>query len=52
MSDMSETAAPTKTISDFEARLSEADKTVASFEEEDASLLQWARGFLRSPTTS
>jgi fructose transport system permease protein len=52
MSDMSDSAAPTKTISDFEARLNEADQTVASFEEEDASLLQWTRGFLRTNPTA
>ena len=51
MSDMSDTA-PTKTISDFEAKLDSADRSVAQFDEEDASFLQWVRGFLRTnPTT-
>jgi fructose transport system permease protein len=48
---MSEQTAPTKTISDFEAKLSEADKTVASFESDDNSIIAKARGFLRvNPT--
>jgi hypothetical protein len=34
---MSETTAPTKTISDFEAKLNEADKNVASFQSDDNS---------------
>jgi fructose transport system permease protein len=48
---MTETA-PTKTISDFEAKLSEADKNVASFDLEHESLLQKARGFLRTHPTA
>jgi fructose transport system permease protein len=49
---MSDTAIPTKTISDFEAKLNEADKSVASFEEDDKTLTHKARAFLRSnPTT-
>jgi fructose transport system permease protein len=52
MSDMSDTAAPTKTISDFEAKLSEADKSIATFDEEDENLLQRARSFLRSNPTA
>jgi fructose transport system permease protein len=48
---MSETGAPTKTISDFEAKLNEADKNVASFESDDNSLLYRVRSFLRvNPT--
>lgn len=49
---MSDNSAPTKTISDFEAKLSEADKNVASFEERNISLLQRARGFLRANPTA
>ena len=49
---MSDQGAPTKTISDFEAKLTEADKTVASFERDDKSLTHLARSFLRAyPTT-
>ena len=49
---MSDQGAPTKTISDFEAKLAEADRTVASFEKDDKSLTHLARGFLRAyPTT-
>jgi fructose transport system permease protein len=48
---MTETA-PTKTISDFEAKLNEADKNVASFEQENESLLQKARSFLRNNPTA
>ena len=49
---MSDQGAPTKTISDFEAKLAEADKTVASFARDDKSLTHLARAFLRSnPTT-
>jgi fructose transport system permease protein len=44
--------APTKTISDFEAKLEEADKNVASFDLENQSLLQKARGFLRTHPTA
>jgi fructose transport system permease protein len=48
---MSDNSTPTKTISDFEAKLSEADKSVASFERDDKSLLVRVRGILRrSPT--
>jgi fructose transport system permease protein len=52
MSDMSDTATPTKTISDFEAKLAEADKNVASFDLENESFLQKARGFLRANPTA
>jgi fructose transport system permease protein len=49
---MSDITTPTKTISDFEAKLNEADKSVASFEEDDKTLTHKARAFLRSnPTT-
>jgi fructose transport system permease protein len=49
---MSDSAAPTKTISDFEAKLAEADQNVASFDQAHESLLQKARGFLRSYPTA
>lgn len=45
-------AAPTKTISDFEAKLNQADATVASFSEDDLSLLFRVRGFLRNYPTA
>jgi fructose transport system permease protein len=49
---MSESDAPTKTISDFEAKLAEADTTVASFDKDDRSLFFIVRSFLRAnPTT-
>jgi fructose transport system permease protein len=44
--------APTKTISDFEAKLDQADKAVASFAEDDLSLVSRARGFLRNYPTA
>jgi fructose transport system permease protein len=44
--------APTKTISDFEAKLSEADTAVASFAKDDKSLLQVTRNFLRNYPTA
>jgi fructose transport system permease protein len=43
---------PIKTVSDFEASLAEADKNVASFDEEHRSPLQKARGFLRANPTA
>jgi fructose transport system permease protein len=49
---MTDTSAPTKTISDFEAKLNEADKTVASFEDDDQTLLHRARAFLRENPTA
>ena len=49
---MSDQGAPVKTISDFEAKLAQADKTVASFARDDKSLPALARSFLRAyPTT-
>ncbi len=48
----SEASAPTKTISDFEAKLSQADTAVASFAEDDKSLLSQVRGFLRNYPTA
>ena len=49
---MSDNSAPTKTISDFEAKLNEADKNVASFENDDNTLIAKTRRFLGSnPTT-
>ena len=49
---MAKAETPTKTISDFEATLSEADKTVASFEQDDKSVLSRARSFLRTNPTA
>jgi fructose transport system permease protein len=49
---MNDTSAPTKTISDFEAKLSEADANVASFETDDKSLVARARSFLRENPTA
>jgi len=46
------TGSPTKTISDFEASLEQADKAVAAFDESHQSLLQRARGFLRENPTA
>lgn len=43
---------PTKTISDFEATLNEADKSVASFQQDDASLVSRIRSLLRSNPTA
>ena len=49
---MSDQGAPTKTILDFEAKLTEADKTVASFARDDRTLTHMVRSFLRAyPTT-
>ena len=49
---MSQDAAPTKTISDYEAKLKEADTAVANFEKEDRSPLFILRELLRGyPTT-
>ena len=50
--EMSDQGVPTKTVSDFETRLTEADKTVASFERDDKTLVHRARGFLRGNPTS
>ena len=48
---MSDPTTPTKTISDFEASLEQADKSVASFAKDDNTLLHRVRGFLRlNPT--
>lgn len=49
---MSDNSAPTKTISDFEAKLNEADKSVASFENDELTLLFRVRSFLRSNPTA
>ncbi len=48
---MSDQGAPTKTISDFEAKLAEADKRVVSFDRDDRSILHVLRGFLRNYPT-
>jgi fructose transport system permease protein len=50
--EMTDNAAPTKTISDFEAKLAEADANVASFDAEHQSLFQKFRGFLRENPTA
>jgi fructose transport system permease protein len=49
---MGEPEKPTKTISDFEATLDKAAATVASFERDDNTPLQRARGFLRENPTA
>ncbi|KAF0113883.1 MAG: fructose transport system permease protein [Rhodobacteraceae bacterium] len=43
--------APTKTISDFEATLTKADKVVASFEKDDKTIVHKLRNFLRRNPT-
>ncbi len=48
---MSNPDTPTKTISDFEAKLDAADKTVAQFEKDDKTAFSKARGFLRDNPT-
>jgi fructose transport system permease protein len=49
---MSDSTAPTKTISDFEAKLAEADANVASFDLAHENVLQKARSFLRANPTA
>jgi fructose transport system permease protein len=49
---MSDIGAPTKTISDFEAKLSEADTTVASFESDDRSFVARVRTYLGANPTA
>ncbi len=49
---MSDSSAPTKTISDFEAKLNEADKNVASFEMDDNSLIARVRRYLGANPTA
>lgn len=49
---MSDQGTPTKVISDFEAKLNQADKAVASFDRDDRSVVQLARNFLRSNPTA
>ncbi|MDE2385026.1 MAG: ABC transporter permease [Alphaproteobacteria bacterium] len=49
---MSDQQSPTKTISDFEAKLNEADKSVASFDDGNNGLLYRLRAFLREYPTS
>lgn len=48
---MSNPDTPTKTISDFEAKLDAADKTVAQFDKDDKTTLAKLRGFLRDNPT-
>lgn len=49
---MSNSTAPTKTISDFEAKLNDADKSVAAFERDDKTLVRKLRAFLHSNPTA
>ncbi len=49
---MSDQKSPTKTISDFEAKLAEADKNVASFDNSQLGFVGRLRGFLRDYPTS
>jgi fructose transport system permease protein len=48
---MSNPDTPTKTISDFEAKLDAADKTVAQFDRDDKTTVAKLRGFLRDNPT-
>lgn len=48
---MSTSETPTKTISDFEAKLDQADKSVAQFDKDDKTALAMIRGFLRDNPT-
>ena len=48
---MSDPDTPTKTISDFEAKLGAADKTVAQFDRDDKTTVAKLRGFLRDNPT-
>jgi fructose transport system permease protein len=48
---MSDPDTPTKTISDFEAKLGAADKTVAQFDRDDKTAVAKVRGFLRDNPT-
>ena len=48
---MSNPDTPTKTISDFEAKLDAADKTVAQFDKDDKTTIAKLRGFLRDNPT-
>ena len=48
---MSNSDTPTKTISDFEAKLDAADKQVAQFDKDDKTFVSKLRGFLRDNPT-
>jgi fructose transport system permease protein len=48
---MSNPDTPTKTISDFEAKLDAADKSVAQFDRDDKTAIAVLRGFLRDNPT-
>lgn len=48
---MSNPDTPTKTISDFEAKLEQADKTVAQFDKDDKTASAVLRGYLRDNPT-
>jgi fructose transport system permease protein len=49
---VSDQAAPTKTVSDFEAKLDKADTSVAAFEQDDRTALHVIRAFLRTNPTA
>lgn len=49
---MTESDAPIKTISDFEARLAQADASVASFDKDDRTLFHILQTFLRANPTA
>ena len=48
---MSDQSTPTKTLSDFEAKLKEADTSVASFAKDDKTVVHLLRGYLRAYPT-
>ncbi len=48
---MSNQDTPTKTISDFEAKLDQADKQVAQFDKDDKTFVSVMRGYLRDNPT-
>nr|WP_316652040.1 ABC transporter permease [uncultured Gellertiella sp.] len=48
---MSTLDTPTKTISDFEAKLDQADRSVAQFDRDDKTAIAKARGYLRDNPT-
>ncbi len=49
---MTDTPGPIKTISDFEAKLDQADTSVAAFEKDDRSFVHILRQFLRTTPTA
>ena len=48
---MSDSDSTTKTVADFEAKLDQADKQVASFDQDDKTLVSVVRGYLRDNPT-